>query len=76
MTLLVAYVAAGRATLGWVQIDDDWKAGRDRAAARRGGVAGDALDPFYREGPVRRGVRRCSAIDPGAREARHSTSAG
>jgi hypothetical protein len=29
LTLLVAYVAAGRATLGWLQLDDDWKAKRE-----------------------------------------------
>jgi hypothetical protein len=51
VTLLVAYVADGRATLGWVQLDDAWKAGR--AAAPRGVAAWpDALDPFYRRGPL------------------------
>ncbi len=51
VTLLVAYVAAGRATLGWVQLDDAWKAGR--ASPPRGVAAWpDALDAFYRRGPL------------------------
>jgi hypothetical protein len=51
VTLLVAYVAAGRGTLGWVQLDDAWKAGR--ALPPRGVAAWpDALDPFYRDGPL------------------------
>jgi hypothetical protein len=50
LTLIVAYVAEDRATLGWLQVEDDWKARRE--AAPRGAVAWpSALDPFYREGP-------------------------
>jgi hypothetical protein len=50
LTLLVAYVAAGRATLGWVQIADDWKAKEE--APPRGAVAWPGvLDPFYTKGP-------------------------
>jgi hypothetical protein len=51
VTLLVAYVADGRATLGWVQADDAWKTGR--ASPPRGVAAWpDVLDPFYRRGPL------------------------
>jgi hypothetical protein len=50
VTLLVAYVADGRATLGWIQADDAWKTGR--ALPPRGVAAWpDALDPFYNRGP-------------------------
>jgi hypothetical protein len=51
VTLLVAYVADGRATLGWVQLDDAWKTGR--ASPPRGVAAWpDALDAFYRRGAL------------------------
>jgi hypothetical protein len=50
LTLLVAYVAAGRATLGWLQLDDDWKAKRE--SPPHGAVAWpDSLDHFYTKGP-------------------------
>ena len=50
LTLLIGFVAAGRATLGWAQLDDVWKAGR--VAPPRGVAAWpDALDAFYRRGP-------------------------
>jgi hypothetical protein len=50
LTLLVAYVAAGRATLGWLQLDDDWKAKRE--SPPHGTVAWpDSLDHFYLKGP-------------------------
>ena len=49
-TLVIAFVSAGRATLGWVQIDDEWKAKRE--AQPRGAVAWpDSLEPFYTRGP-------------------------
>lgn len=48
LTLLVAYVAAGRATLGSLELGDRWAA--KLAAAPRGAVAWpDALDGFYRQ---------------------------
>jgi hypothetical protein len=50
VTLLIAYVTAGQATLGWMEIHDTWRA--ERAAPPRGAVAWpDALDPFYKTGP-------------------------
>jgi hypothetical protein len=50
LTLLVAYVAAGRATLGSLELGDRWTA--KLAAPPRGAVAWpDALDGFYRHGP-------------------------
>jgi hypothetical protein len=50
LTLIVAYADADQATLGWLQIEDDWKANRE--AAPRGAVAWpNALDGFYRTGP-------------------------
>jgi len=50
VTLLVAYVTDGQATLGSVQLDDAWKA--RRATAPRGVVAWpDVLDPFFTRGP-------------------------
>lgn len=50
LTLLIAYVADGRATLGWVQIADDWSAKRE--SPPHGAVAWPAvLDPFYTKGP-------------------------
>jgi hypothetical protein len=50
LTLLVAYVAAGRATLGSVELDDGWRA--KRMAPPGGAVAWpDALDRFYTRGP-------------------------
>jgi hypothetical protein len=50
LTLIVAYVADDEATLGWLQIGDDWKAQRE--APPRGAVAWpSALDRFYRSGP-------------------------
>jgi hypothetical protein len=49
VTLLVGFVASGEATLGWIQIDDAWKA--RRASPPRGVAAWpDALDPFYTKG--------------------------
>jgi hypothetical protein len=49
-TLFIAFVAAGRATLGWVQIDDEWKAKRE--SPPHGAVAWpDSLDRFYTRGP-------------------------
>jgi hypothetical protein len=46
----VAYVAAGRATLGWLQLDDTWKANRE--SPPHGAVAWpDSLDHFYLKGP-------------------------
>jgi hypothetical protein len=51
VTLLVAYVTDGRATLGWVQADDVWKTGR--VAPPRGVAAWpNALDAFYTRGPL------------------------
>ena len=50
LTLLIAYVAEGRATLGWLRIDDQWQAKRELAP--RGAVAWpSALDDFYARGP-------------------------
>jgi hypothetical protein len=50
LTLLVAYVASGRATLGSLELDDRWTA--KLAAPPRGAVAWpDALDTFYGQGP-------------------------
>jgi hypothetical protein len=50
LTLLVAYVTAGQATFGWIEIHDTWKA--KRASPPRGAVAWpDALDAFYTRGP-------------------------
>ena len=50
LTLLVAYVASGRATLGSLEIDDRWTA--KLTAPPRGAVAWpDALDAFYGQGP-------------------------
>jgi hypothetical protein len=50
LTLLVAYVAAGHATLGSLEIDDRWTAKLE--APPRGAVAWpDALDAFYTQGP-------------------------
>ena len=50
LTLLIAYVASGRATLGSLQLDDRWSA--QRVAAPRGAVAWpDALNAFYTRGP-------------------------
>ena len=50
LTLLVAYVAAGRATLGWLQLGDDWQAKRE--SPPHGAVAWpDSLDRFYIKGP-------------------------
>jgi hypothetical protein len=50
LTLLVAYVASGRATLGSLQLDDRWSA--QRVAAPRGAMAWpDALNAFYTRGP-------------------------
>jgi hypothetical protein len=50
LTLLVAYVAAGHATLGSLEIDDRWTAKQE--APPRGAVAWpDALDTFYTQGP-------------------------
>lgn len=50
LTLFIAYVSGGRATLGWVQIADSWKARRQ--SPPRGAVAWpDALDRFYTRGP-------------------------
>ena len=50
LTLLVAYVASGHATLGSLEIDDRWTA--KLAAPPRGAVAWpDALDTFYGQGP-------------------------
>ena len=50
LTLIVAYVAGDGATLGWLQIEDDWTAKRE--APPRGAVAWpSALDRFYLEGP-------------------------
>jgi hypothetical protein len=55
LTLVVAYVTAGRATLGWVQVDDEWTA--KRVAAPHGAVAWpDSLDRFYRNGPFAGGA--------------------
>jgi hypothetical protein len=49
-TLVIAFVAAGRATLGWIQIDDEWRARRE--AAPHGAVAWpDSLEGFYTRGP-------------------------
>jgi hypothetical protein len=51
LTLIVAYVAAGRATLGWVELEDRWTAKQE--APPHGAVAWpDALDNFYRRGPL------------------------
>jgi hypothetical protein len=51
LTLLIAYVTEGRATLGWLQIADDWEAKRE--SPPRGAVAWpSALDPFYTKGPL------------------------
>ena len=50
VTLLIAYVAEGQATLGWIQIADEWSAKRE--APPRGAVAWPGvLDPFYTKGP-------------------------
>jgi hypothetical protein len=50
LTLLIAFAAADGATLGWLQIGDDWQAKRE--APPRGAVAWpNALDPFYTKGP-------------------------
>ncbi len=50
LTLLVAYVAGGRATLGWVELEDRWTAKQE--ASPRGAVAWpDVLDHFYARGP-------------------------
>jgi hypothetical protein len=50
LTLLVAYVASGRATLGSIALGDRWTA--EQEAAPRGAVAWpDALDRFYTGGP-------------------------
>jgi hypothetical protein len=50
LTLLVAYVAAGHATLGSLEIDDRWTA--KQQTPPRGAVAWpDALDAFYTHGP-------------------------
>jgi hypothetical protein len=49
-TLVIAYVTAGRASLGWVQVDDEWKAKRETPP--HGAVAWPtSLDHFYRTGP-------------------------
>jgi hypothetical protein len=49
-TLLIAYVADGRASLGWVQVDDEWKGKRETPPL--GAVAWpDSLDRFYRNAP-------------------------
>jgi hypothetical protein len=51
LTLLVGYVAADGATLGWAKLDDVWKTGR--ATPPRGVAAWpDVLDPFYTRGPL------------------------
>ena len=51
LTLIVAYVTAGRATLGWVELEDRWAAKQE--APPRGAVAWpDALDHFYARGPL------------------------
>ena len=45
-----AGLVAGRATLGWLQLDDDWKAKRE--SPRHGAVAWpDSLDHFYLKEP-------------------------
>src|SRR5262249_28504561 len=50
LTLLVAYVAAGQATLGSLEIDDRWTA--KEVTPPRGAVAWpDALNAFYTRGP-------------------------
>ena len=50
LTLIVAYVAAGRATLGTLELDDRWTA--KLVAPPRGAVAWpDVLDVFYGQGP-------------------------
>jgi hypothetical protein len=50
LTLLIAYVAEGRATLGWLEIGEHWQAKRE--VPPRGAVAwSDALDDFYSRGP-------------------------
>jgi len=55
LTLVVAYVVAGRATLGWIQLDDEWKAKRE--SAPQGAVAWpDSLDRFYTKGPFAGGA--------------------
>jgi len=55
LTLVVAYVEAGRATLGWAQLDDEWKAKRE--SAPHGAVAWpDSLDRFYTKGPFAGGA--------------------
>jgi hypothetical protein len=46
---LFAFVAAGRATFGWVQIDHEWKAKRE--SPPHGAMARDSLDRFYTQGP-------------------------
>lgn len=53
LTLLVAYVARGRATLGSLEMKDRWTA--KLAAPPRGAAAWpDALDAFYASGPYAR----------------------
>ena len=55
LTLVVAYVEAGRATLGWAQLDDEWNAKRE--SAPHGAVAWpDSLDRFYTKGPFAGGA--------------------
>jgi hypothetical protein len=50
LTLLVAYIAAGRATLGSLTLDDRWRAKRETPP--HGAVAWpDALDHVYTRGP-------------------------
>jgi hypothetical protein len=52
LTLLVACVTGGRATLGTLQLDDRWTT--KRVAPPRGVAAWpDALDAFYTQGPYR-----------------------
>jgi hypothetical protein len=50
LTLVLAFVASGRATVGWVQLDDDWKARRESPPREVVAWPG-ALDPFYPHGP-------------------------
>jgi hypothetical protein len=50
LTLLIAYVADGRATFGSLELEDGWKAKQE--APPRGAVAWpDALDDFYASSP-------------------------
>ena len=71
LTLLVAYVAGGRATLGSLEIEDRWTA--KLAAPPRGAVAWpDALDDFYASGPYARASAMFgAAIQEPARLADH-----